>query len=442
MSSLFASVALLAQLVVGVGALVVGQPRRARFALRLAAGLLVVMAVEAVGRTLHPVPEPGGDNILGTLLRFSATVASFYVAVRLAYDLSPWQALFCCTAGYAAQNLASGTAELLEIVAPSLGADMPLVPMDWKVLVSVLLVYPPYLCLFARGARRNGLVSEQDREIVLVTVVVILAVIGLDAAIKNVPDGAVGPNTALMLRIGHMLTCVFVLYGEYKALYSHQLAAEREVTRRIMAERERQYRLSRENIDAINVKCHDIRHQIRRLADSGAAMDRGALEDIAREVSVYDSVAETGNVALDTILTEMGLVCSSEGITLSVMADGAALGFMEPSDIYSLFGNALDNAIEAVRQLEDRERRVISLSVRRSHNMVVVDVENPCERVPRFEDGLPATTKEDMTNHGFGTRSMRLIAERYGGALKLGVENGVFYVNALLPLPEGREDAG
>lgn len=47
-----------------------------------------------------------------------------------------------------------------------------------------------------------------------------------------------------------------------------------------------------------------------------------------------------------------------------------------------------------------------------------------------------------MTNHGFGTRSMRLIAERYGGALKLGAENGVFYVNALLPLPEGREAAG
>lgn len=64
------------------------------------------------------------------------------------------------------------------------------------------------------------------------------------------------------------------------------------------------------------------------------------------------------------------------------------------------------------------------------------------KRAPRFEDGLPATTKEDVTNHGFGTRSMRLIAERYGGALKLGAENGVFYVNALLPLPGGRDAAG
>ena len=63
-------------------------------------------------------------------------------------------------------------------------------------------------------------------------------------------------------------------------------------------------------------------------------VDREALNDIAREVNVSDSVVETGNEALDTILTEKSLACSQEGITLSCIADGAALGARLPSDIY------------------------------------------------------------------------------------------------------------
>lgn len=71
-----------------------------------------------------------------------------------------------------------------------------------------------------------------------------------------------------------------------------------------MAERERQYRLSRENIDAINIKCHGLRHQIRQLAGGGTAVASEALNDIAREADVYDSAVHTGSEALDTILME------------------------------------------------------------------------------------------------------------------------------------------
>ena len=223
----------------------------------------------------------------------------------------------------------------------------------------------------------------------------------------------------LLLRLVHPLICVFVLFAEYELLYAKHADDERAETERLLAERERQYRLSRENIEAINIKCHDIRHQIRHLADSGA------------------SVVETGNEALDTILTEKSLTCSGEGIVLTVMADGAALGFMAPADIYALFGNALDNAIEAVRRVDDPERRTITLSVRRAGGMVAVGVENYFATAPRFSaDGLPQTSKSDSANHGFGTRSMRAIAQRYGGSLHAGTQDEIFYLNVLLAVPE------
>ena len=106
---------------------------------------------------------------------------------------------------------------------------------------------------------------------------------------------------------------------------------------------------------------------------------------------------------------------------------------MAPSDIYSFFGNALDNAIEATRTIEDPERRNISLNVARRGAMVAVSVENFYATEPQFDGDLPRSTKGDDANHGFGVRSMRSTVERYGGTLHVGTNDGVFYLNALLP---------
>ena len=167
-------------------------------------------------------------------------------------------------------------------------------------------------------------------------------------------------------------------------------------------------------------------------------MDGRVLDEISREVGVYDSVVKSGNDALDTILTEKSLYCEKHGITLSCIADGRALDFVEPTDLYSFFGNALDNAIEAVERLDDPERRSIGLVVRRTGDMVSVHVENYFDGQVSFGgEGLPQTRKADEANHGFGTRSMRMIAEGLGGSLACKIQGDVFHLDALLPVPEG-----
>lgn len=288
---------------------------------------------------------------------------------------------------------------------------------------------------FMRRLDRNGLMSTEDKSMLLMFVVVVVVIIGFDIVIKGLVWDGVKFVHLINLRLIHPLTCTFVLFAEYEILYARRMSDEKAETERILAERERQYRLSRENIEAINIKCHDIRHQIRHFADKGEVVNETVLADIAHEVNVYDSVIETGNEALDTILTEKSLACSNENIVLSCIADGAALDFMSPSDIYSLFGNALDNAIEAVRQIDDPERRTISLNVVRRGGMVAVNVENYYARMPHFRDGVPLSTKGDALNHGFGTKSMTCIVERNGGTLHMGTKDGVFFLNALLPRP-------
>ena len=128
-------------------------------------------------------------------------------------------------------------------------------------------------------------------------------------------------------------------------------------------------------------------------------------------------------------------MCEKEGITLSCIADGRSLGFMKPVDLYSLFGNAIDNAMEAVRAIGDPERRSISLIVRRIGDMISVHVENYFSGSVAFgEDGMPLTSKEDKHNHGFGTRSMRLIVESYDGTISTNTQGDVFHLNALIPV--------
>lgn len=427
----------MAQLLIPIVLLAYRLPRRPRF---IARGALVLIGLLALAVVPLATKMVTGLDTIQTFVVFSALLAVFVGAILFVFDVRPWTALFCATAGYTLQNIASGTSLLLQMLITGRASASLNEPLGTLVSIGVpLLVYGVGYLAFVRRVNLKGLLDVENRLMLLMFAIVVIAVIGLDILIKGLVFYGVPFRFLVLLRLVHPMVCVFVLFSEYELLYAKHADEERAETERLLAERERQYRLSRENIEAINIKCHDIRHQIRHLADEGAVVDGAVLADIAREVNVYDSVVETGNEALDTILTEKSLTCSSENIVFTVMAEGAALGFMAPADIYAFFGNALDNAIEAVRGVEDEERRAITLSVRRRQRMVAISVENYCVGNRSFVDGLPKTTKSDELNHGFGMRSMRSIATRYGGSLHTGIEGGVFYLNALLAMPDEHE---
>ena len=415
--------------------------RREHTGLRVLAIAATAAAMTAVICLLLPETLPADPaNAFSYPMQFvlfSALLAILTAVVAFLFDASVWTALFCSTAGYVVQNFASGLSELMLVltgIREGLAGDT----LETRLIGMVIsvccyaVVYIPFYLAFARHISQESLEQIDDRRMLAIMTVVMLGVIGFDLVIKSLTAEGLATVYVVLLRASHLLTCALTYALDYELLVSRHLEIERAATERVMAERELQYQRSRENVEAINIKCHDIRHQIRHLAGGSEAVDSGALADIEREVSIYDAQAQTGNEALDTVLTEKGLVCSGAGITLSCMADGESLGFMAPADIYAFFGNALDNAIRAVSGLE-RSRRSISLVVREARGMVSIHIENPCEGELEFVDGLPETTKQDKASHGFGVRSMRNTAERYGGTLTTLVQDGSFHVNAMIP---------
>ena len=117
---------------------------------------------------------------------------------------------------------------------------------------------------------------------------------------------------------------------------------------------------------------------------------------------------------------------------MSCMADGAALDFMSMSHVYALFNNAIGNAIEAVRQISDLEKRVISITVRREDANVVIHVVNYFAGERNISGGLP-TTKQNRNRHGFGMRSMKYITEQYHGTLSAAVRGECFHLTIIFP---------
>ena len=137
---------------------------------------------------------------------------------------------------------------------------------------------------------------------------------------------------------------------------------------------------------------------------------------------------------LDVILTNKSLQCRKSGITFKAMVDGNILTFMHVKDICALFGNLLDNAIEATQQIASQDNKLITLSVKQKNNFVVVECINCCEQQVAIHAGedLPKTTKNDKQNHGFGLKSIRRIAEKYNGSMTFTQEKNWVTIKVLL----------
>lgn len=148
-------------------------------------------------------------------------------------------------------------------------------------------------------------------------------------------------------------------------------------------------------------------------------------------MSIYDNIYQTGNDALDLVLTEKSLLCEEYHIKLSSMIDGSVLNFMNTTDVYALFGNLFDNAIESVLKESDEERRIISIQITKKNQGYHIHIENYCNETVVFEEGLPVTSKEDKVYHGFGVRSIKYIVEKYNGDMLMHAENKRFQVDIL-----------
>ncbi len=247
-----------------------------------------------------------------------------------------------------------------------------------------------------------------------------------------------GPSKAYdVLTIVQFIDLLFVLAtlaGQHTSAKQISLEQELALQKRLWAQHERQLEMSKRNMELLNMKAHDIRHTIAALrTQGGGALQERVCDEVEASVRAFDVAVRTGNEILDAVLTEKSLTCQQSGITMACVADGSLLRDMDAVDLYVLLGNALDNAIESVLKLENPEQRLISVAVFQVKDMVKIQVENTCDVSIKLHGDLPPTTKPERLNHGYGLKSIKAAAERYGGILSVEAEDGQFTLHVLLP---------
>lgn len=404
-------------------------PRRPFF-VRLPVAIAVCLGAAFV----FPLPVGISQTPWYSALMFLSLFAVSAACVAFVMHGSPKNVIFCSVAGYTVQHIAQETFELLNVVMGFNGelrsdfyADAASSARGMDAFVAIVfgstyvIVYFAMFMVFGRKFSADVMNMKNSYMIVLAA-----ALTMIDVVFSSFVTYATGENDSVALvTIAHaynIVCCVFALFLLFeipkRARAEGELAAERSIRYR----EQQQYHRVKENIDLINMKCHDLKHRIRsmkKVAD---------LDDIADAISVYDSSLVTGNEALDVIITEKSLLCRKQNIRLSCIADGAQLSFMKDEDIYSLFGNILDNAVEATEKLPETDRTV-SLSVCRIGAFVVVTERNRYGGVLTFDHGLPLTSKRDKAYHGFGMKSIRHVVKKYGGEMKLRTENDIFEID-------------
>ena len=248
---------------------------------------------------------------------------------------------------------------------------------------------------------------------------------------------------------GSIATDIFTIrtlvdFGGLAILYAyqslrHEVGAEKELSKiqSILTAQYDSYRNYQEVTDLINMKYHDLKHQIAGLrAEQDPEKRSKWIDQMEDELAAYQPERQTGNQVLDGVLDGKMPLIRNAGIAFTCVADGELLKFIHVTDICTIFGNALDNAIEYVSMISDPEKKIIHMEISSRKQFVYAEVRNYCDTEIKIKNGFPMTTKRDAGNHGFGIKSISYAAKKYGGTMQFGVKDHFFFIRILIPKEE------
>ena len=368
------------------------------------------------------------------------------VVQKMLFDDSWGNIVYCSVAAYTMQHLSYELYDFI-IVLAGLNSGMPLgtygdgrffAGQNTLTAVIGLFVYGVVYWLiyqfFASKIHKWDVLKLKTPSVVTLVVVIVLIDIVFSAIVSYSSGDVVNRTHIIMLYIYNIVCCLFCFYILFELPLRKKFENEYETVNRLREQEREQYAISKENINLINLKCHDLRHQVRMIGTQ-SRISTEAMNEIEKIISIYDSSVKTGNGTLDVTLTEKSLLCNSQNIRFSCIADGKCLNFIDEADLYSFFGNILDNAIEAVSK-PDVQEKLISLSVKQTGGLISINEHNYYSGELDFESGLPLTTKQNKQYHGYGMKSIKNIVEKYGGEITVTAHGGVFNLNIIFPAEE------
>ena len=414
-------------------------PKRKHFYLRIICSIIICLLIAY----FFPIPDEFGYTWWYISIMFFLLFVCSFFAIYISFKLNFEAGLFVTIFGYTIQHL---TYSIINLMTNAIGffdfsnmytkSPLDFSTFDTGTLIVCLIYLSIFILIYGITMIINHKNNEKNNNLTIRSNKVLLFSAG--AFLTNIILNSIAvyskteKSSLILLNAFNILCCMLILYIQSSLIKENKMDIELANAKEAIKQSQIQYEIQKDNIELINIKCHDLKNQIGNYAQQGG-LDEKTVSEMKDAINIYDSSIKTGNEVLNIVLTEKSLLCNKNKINLSCMVDASGLKDITEGDLYALFGNILDNAIEAVSQIKDIERRCIGLHVQSFQGFVSIMVDNYYEGKINFKNGLPITIKENKLNHGFGLKSIQLITEKYDGEMHINVEDNIFRLTLLFP---------
>ncbi len=174
---------------------------------------------------------------------------------------------------------------------------------------------------------------------------------------------------------------------------------------------------------------HDMKNHLLLLKQYEKEQRWEELHDYLEEIGegLLDSSTKiwTGNATVDLILNSKKIYAERQGITVEIQTEVIVDFSLTNRELLSIFGNLLDNAIEACQGMES-SKKWISINIHKQNCLLYIEVENSIAEKPIERKGYLVSSKMDIGIHGYGMKNVKQIVERYDGLYSYHIKENSF----------------
>ena len=375
-----------------------------------------------LGKYLFPCePTDVSSRICYSILVYVVCVAVTFFTNHL----SLFSCLFVSASGYIAQDICGTVKTILKII-PTINQASE---NAFGILALDLLCYGgilAFLFYIFRPITSHPNENFDDRIKAIFSVFILFLCIGM----ARITQGNESRNTISCFAesIYGIICDVLILFVQFGTMEHANLTHSLKTMELAIHQQKQQYKSEKDHIALINEKYHDLKSLISR---NSIPISKVQLEHLGDSIGGYELFAQTGNDILDVVFTEKAKLCKEQGISFTYFLDGQQLMFLSDLDAYSLFSNALNNAIEASATLPSSQRFIL-VRMDKQSSFIFLHIENAFSGFIDSNNSLPKTTKANVKEHGFGIKSMRNIAQKYKGSLSICCKDQIFCLDIVL----------
>lgn len=222
---------------------------------------------------------------------------------------------------------------------------------------------------------------------------------------------------------------LLILYLQFSLLAKQSYKRKYYMTEMLREKDRRNYEIKKNTIEEMNQRVHDLKHILSSITPY---MNQEKLYSLQSSVRKYEAIFRTGCLPLDVVLADKWEYCQKNDIRFTFLGDGKELDFMEEGDLYILFTNIIDNAIDALIDIKDENKRTISLTLSRKENVLLLLCQNYYLHPLIYNSkGNIMTSKDNKEFHGYGLKSISSAIEKYDGHLTITSKDNIFSLSIL-----------